>query len=334
MQIPIIDFKPFIVGDTAARIAVADQISRAVHEFGFFYLKNYDLPKTLVTQAFAQAKWFFALPQEEKNQLAWQKYTTAGGYEGLQQQKFTSSADLKEGFSFSREFDSNELGAASDHLLDAPNEWSQSQTEFREVLLQFFDACQQATSSVLQAFALALKLPESYFTNFHTSNNFGMRLHHYPVLSQPPEPGQIRCGEHSDFNSVSLLFQDEVEGLEICTTRGEWIAAVFIPDTVLVLVGDMIERWTNDKFPATVHRVSIPANFRTAKPRYSIGFFANPNLDADITCIESCLGVNESPKYPPFKAGEYLKQKYWETYKHLQLKNAPSLGRITKQINK
>ncbi len=318
MQIPIIDFKPFIVGDTAARIAVAHQISCAVNEFGFFYLKNYGVPNTLVTQAFAQAKWFFALPQEQKNQLAWNQYTTAGGYEGLQQQKFTEKADLKEGFTFGPEFDSKELAIASDRLLDAPNEWSQNQTGFREDLLQFFDACQQATSSVLQAFALALKLPESYFTNFHTSNNFLMRLHHYPVLSQPPEPGQIRCGEHSDLGSVSLLFQDEVEGLEICTTCGEWIAAVFIPDTVLVLVGEMIELWTNDKFRSTKHRVSILTNFLTAKPRYSIGFFANPNYDAEITCIESCLGVNESPKYPQFKAGEYLKHKYRETYKHLQ----------------
>jgi isopenicillin N synthase-like dioxygenase len=317
MQIPIIDFNPFIVGDTVARAAVAEQIYRATNEIGFFYLKNHGVPKTLITQAFAQTKWFFALPLEVKNQLSWLGDETNRGYDGLEQQRLDPDkpGELRESFAFSKEVNSDKLGVVR-HNLGGPNKWPPDQTEFREVLLQFFNACHEATFRVLQAFAISLKLPESYFTNLHTLQNYTVRLFHYPPVLQPPKPEQMRCGEHSDWGSITLLFQDEAQGLEVCTTSGEWIAASSIPDTIVVNTGDMMQRWTNDRLRSTKHRVSIPTEFNLTKPRYSIAFFAVPNFNAEITCIDSHLDENESPKYPPILTREYILQKVRTTYKH------------------
>lgn len=166
----------------------------------------------------------------------------------------------------------------------------------------------------MQAFAVGLKLPESYFTRLHTKQNYTVRLLHYPQLSQPPKNGQPQLGEHSDWGSITLLFQDEVEALEVCTAQGEWIAAPSIPDTVLVNTGDLMQRWTNDRFRSTKHRVRIPTEFSMAQERYSIAFFTEPNYDTEIVCIDSCKEANELAKYPPILTGQYMMQKLQETY--------------------
>ncbi len=303
MQIPIIDFHPFIVGDTVAKEAVADQISRAIHEIGCFYIKNSGLPNNLISQVFAQIKWFFALPQEEKNQIPMVADGTSRGYIAQWKEEL-----LNESFIFSKEIFIDEVGVGS-YAIEAPNHWLKGQPEFREVLWQSYSACHDVTTILLQALAIALKLPESYFTDLHSEQNHNALLHHYPSLVQPPKPGQTRFDEHSDLGSISLLFQDETGGLQVCTTSGEWIAAPSIPDTVLVIVADLIQRWTNDKFRATKHQVPLPAEFHSANQRYSFAFFASPNNDAEITCIESCLDPGELPKYPPITTNEYFNQK-------------------------
>ncbi|MEH2234831.1 isopenicillin N synthase family dioxygenase [Nostoc sp.] len=293
--IPVIDFHPFIVGDIVAKQAVADRISCAIQEIGCFYLENC-VPQTLVDQVFAQAQSFFALPQEEKNQVKLAPGTSRG-YVARGKERV-----LLEAFNFGLDVTINEAGVTPQGFGE-PNRWPENQKEFRQLLLEFFTTCRDASFSILQAMAIALKLPESYFTDFHIERNFNTSINHYPSLQQTPSPGEMRFAEHTDYGSITLIFQDEIAGLEVCNDAEEWIAAPFLPGKVLVILADLMQRWTNDKFPATKHRVPLPSKF-PSNPRYSIIYFESPDYDAEITCLES----NATPNYPPIRTHEYINQ--------------------------
>ncbi len=189
-------------------------------------------------------------------------------------------------------------------------------------ILAFYEACTEVANRVLQAFALALQLPCDFFATRHDRQNHTLRLLHYPPLQQPPKLGQVRAGEHSDYGSITLLFQDEVGGLEVQTASGEWIAAQPIPGTVVVNTGDLMQRWTNHVFCSTKHRVMIPGDDRVKQSRYSVAFFCHPNDDTEIACLESCQSERSltasrfpsTPIYPPIAAGDYLISRLQATY--------------------
>jgi isopenicillin N synthase-like dioxygenase len=298
-SIPVIDFYPFMVGDIAAKKAVADRIACAIQEIGCFYLENC-VSETLVDRVFAQAQIFFALPQEEKDQVRLLAGTNRGYVARGKEQV------LLEAFNFGLDVATDEAGVTQQKFGE-PNRWTENQTEFRQVLLEFFTTCRDASFSILQALAIALKLPESYFTDFHIERNFNTSINHYPSLHQPPSPGETRFAEHTDYGSITLVFQDETAGLEVCTNAGEWIAVPFLPGKVLVILADLMQRWTNDKFPTTKHRVPLPSKF-PSDPRYSIIYFESPDYDAKITCLDNCLEANATPNYPPIRTHEYINQ--------------------------
>ncbi|NDJ23260.1 isopenicillin N synthase family oxygenase [Nostoc sp. B(2019)] len=297
--IPVIDFHKFMVGDVVAKEAVADRISSAIQEIGCFYLEN-SVPQTLVEQVFAQAQSFFALPDEEKNQVKLAPGTSRG-YVARGKERV-----LLEAFNFGLDIATDEAGVTHQRFGE-PNRWPANQREFRQVLLEFFTTCRDTSFSILQALAIALKLPESYFTDFHIERNFNTSINHYPSVSQPLSPAETRFAEHTDYGSITLIFQDETAGLEVCTNAGEWIAAPYLPGKVLVILADLMQRWTNDKFPATKHRVPLPSKFPT-NPRYSIIYFESPDYDTEITCLDNCLEENATPNYPPIRTHEYINQ--------------------------
>ncbi|MDB9373585.1 isopenicillin N synthase family dioxygenase [Nodularia sphaerocarpa] len=303
--IPIIDFHQFMVGDTVTKEAVAEQMSSAIQEMGCFYLNN-SVPQTLVEQVFAEAHSFFALPQEKKNQTKLIPGTSRG-YVARGKERV-----LLEAFNFGLDVATDE--AATHQRFGEPNQWPNEQIEFRRVLLEFFTTCRHTSFNILQGLAIALKLPESYFTNFHTERNFNTSINHYPPLQEPLSPGETRFAEHTDYGSITLIFQDQTAGLEVYTNAGEWIAAPYLPGKVLVILADLMQRWTNDKFPATKHRVPLPSKF-PSEPRYSIIYFESPDYDAEITCIENSLDAKETPKYQPILTHEYINQVATAGYK-------------------
>ena len=301
-QIPVIDFHLFLAGDRVAKELVANQIASALQEIGCFYLKNHDISPSLINHAFAQAKHFFALPLEEKQQIALTEQCHRGYI------PIGSSSILSEQFYFGREMKPEELDKLN-HPFHKPNQWLQNQPEFREVMLQFFVACHASTLKVLEALAIALKLPDSYFSELHFEQNHAVGLHHYPAASQLPQAQNVRLGEHTDGNTITYVFQHEIEGLAICTKTGERVPVTLIPDTVIVMAGEVLQRWTNDKVYATKHQVSIPSKTQKIQPRYSFAFFAYPNNDAEIVCPATCLDANETPKYPPILTSEFYIQR-------------------------
>jgi isopenicillin N synthase-like dioxygenase len=290
VRIPIIDFSPFSNGDITAKQTVAKQIYQACHEIGFMYLENLDISPKIINQIFTQSKSFFNLPSSVKHQQNWNDEYSNQGYVGIERERLNPNnpGDLKEALNVTKDSDKN------------------------SEILEFYQTCTKAANSILQAFAIALELPEDFFTIRHNEQNHTLRLLHYPPLQSSPKQGQIRAGEHSDYGSITLLFQ-ETEGLEIQTTFGEWITAPVIPGTVVVNTGDLMQRWTNHVFCSTKHRVRIPCDDTIERSRYSIAFFCHPNDNTEIACLDSCQ-KQHPPIYPPILAGDYLLSRLQSTY--------------------
>ncbi|MDZ7956405.1 MAG: 2-oxoglutarate and iron-dependent oxygenase domain-containing protein [Aulosira sp. DedQUE10] len=305
LTIPIIDLAAFSQNNIANRQTVVKDIYQACHKVGFMYLQKHGISPELVKQVFRQSQSFFNLPLTAKQQLAWSDEFSNIGYVGIERERLNPNkpGDLKEAFNIGKQQDSSQ-----DFAELTRNSLSKDPT-----ILAFYAACTNLANTVLQAFALALELPEDFFTSRHNQQNHTLRSLHYPPLQTMPQPGQVRAGEHSDYGSMTLLFQDDVGGLEVQTASGEWIAAPSIPGTVIVNTGDLMQRWTNHVFCSTKHQVIIKSDRIASQSRYSVAFFCHPNDDTEIACLESCQH-HHSPIYPPILAGEYLLSRLKATY--------------------
>ena len=221
-EIPLIDFAPFREGDTATRKKIASAMYRACHEIGFMYLEHPGIDSNLIAKTFECSQQFFNLPLSEKNKVAWSNELNNRGYVGMERERLNHSkpGDLKEAYNIGKEFSSCNL-------------WLE-ENEFRQTMLDFFFACNETAISVCEAMAIALNLSEAFFVNNHSQQDNTLRLLHYPPLNRTSEPGQLRAGEHSDYGSFTLLFQDAVGGLEVRNASGKWIEAPFIPETIIV----------------------------------------------------------------------------------------------------
>lgn len=316
IQIPVIDFQPFLEnGNTAAQKNVSQEIYWACHEIGFLYLKNHGVPQALIDDLFAQSRWFFSQPLDYKQQLAWLNEFSNRGYVGIERERLDPEkpGDLKEAFNVGQEIEPGRVLEAGNAALLA-NRFPPDNPTFRDTLLTFYEACSEALDRILRAFAIALHLPESFFVNNHNQRCNTLRLLHYPPVTQVPKPDQIRAGEHSDYGSITLLFQDQVGGLEVQTVTGEWLIAPCIPETVVINTGDLMQRWTNHVFCSTKHRVGIPTDMRLGQSRYSAAFFCHPNDDTEITCLPTCESDDRPARYAPISAGAYLLSRLQATY--------------------
>lgn len=297
-QLPIVDFARFNQGTAQDRQQVAQQLYHACHQFGFMYVKNVGISQTLLHRFLAAAQQFFALPDAVKQQMPRSDETNCG-YIGLQRERLNPSqpGDLKEALNVGLEM-----------------VWPPGQDAIRAAVLEFYQQCTTAVAPMLlRAFAIALDLPESFFVARHRQYYF-LRLLHYPPLSQAPAPGQLRAGEHTDYGSITLLLQSQGDGLEVRTRQGDWIAAPPVPDTLVVNVGDLMQRWTNDRLLSTPHRVAVPSGAAAGQSRYSIALFCDPNPEVEVVCLESCCSSDDPPRYSPIRAGDYLASRLAATY--------------------
>lgn len=298
ISIPVIDFAPFAAGTPADRHQVAQQIYQAAQETGFFYLKNYGLSPQQVDRLFAAMRQFFALPIEAKQQVS-RSPSTNCGYVPIAGEWLNPArpGDLKEAFNVGQQ-----------------SQWPPEAPEFQAVVSQMYTLCTtQIAQHILEAFALALELPSGFFAARHT-NNFFLRLLHYPPLPAAIAPNQIRAGEHTDYGSMTLLWQDDAGGLEILSAQGEWLPAPTLPETIVVNIGDAMQRWTNDRLRSTPHRVVNPADERAGRSRYSMALFCDPNPEVEIACFASCQSLDQPPRYEPIHYREYLAGRFAETY--------------------
>ena len=312
MDIPIIDFTPFLEDDPAGKQSVAQAIYQACHQVGFMYLINHGVPQLKIDQAFEQSRQFFSLPLEQKQNIAWSAADSNRGYIGIERERLDEAqpGDLKEAFNVGRELTTDGQRAVT----LAVNQWPGGQQEFKTTISDFFEICATAANRVFRAFAMALKMPEPFIADKHQSCGYTLRLLHYPPLAIVPKPGQIRAGAHSDYGTLTLLFQDDVGGLEVQLADQTWMPAPSIPKAILINTGDLTQRWSNDVFRSTKHRVALPVGDKVRCDRYSIAFFCQPDPDAKIVCFPTCQSEENPPRYAPIKAGEYLLSRLQATY--------------------
>jgi len=299
LSIPEIDFEPFLNGDEDSRRAVAAEINRACRTFGFMNVKNLPISKSLIDQVFSQAAEFFALPSETKDRIGRSDRDAISGYIGIKGEHLDpqNPGDLKEGFSVNR---------ASLPLLAS---WAIPLPEFRNTLLDLYEAGASTSAMLMQAVALSVGMPEDCFADKHDHHSSTVRLFHYPPVEATHTPGQQRAGTHTDYGSVTLVFQG-ARGLE-ALVDGQWLAVPYVPGAVTVNVADLLSRWTNGTFRSPEHRVALPQG--SGQSRFSVVFFYNPNSDATIACLDSCRQPDGS-NYPPVTAGEFLRQRREASY--------------------
>jgi len=324
LQVPVLDITPLRVGDLAARRRLASEIDRACREIGFLVISGHGIPETRLDEVAAVSRAFFALETAEKQQIARPGLDIARGYIGLGAESVARSqgvadapGDLNESLMIGPVDVPDALyyraPAAGQHFY--PNLWPARPPALRPLYEQCFRDLSRLAATIMRGFALALDLDEGFFEPFIDRHISRLRVRHYPAQPEPPAPGQWRVGAHSDYGSLTILrTEDAPGGLQVINAAGDWVDVPIIPGSFIINIGELMARWTNDRWIATLHRVVNPP--RVVAPdseRLSIVFFHNPNYDADITCLPTCLAPNLPPRYPPTTSGAHLRGQFTRT---------------------
>jgi isopenicillin N synthase-like dioxygenase len=226
------------------------------------------------------------------------------GYQPLGSRMYGDKADapdLNESFKYQHELPPDDPDIRAGDHIHAPNRWPEKLPGWRETLLAYYGRMERLADTLLRAFALSLDLREEYFLGFYRKPLTQINLLHYPP-HPPASPGrQFGVRPHSDTTAFTILAQGDTEGLQV--EHGGWIDVPPIPDTFVINIGDMMARWTNDRFASTPHRVIN----KSGRERYSVPFFAIPDFDAVVSCLPSCQGPGNPPKYPPLHVGEFMR---------------------------
>jgi isopenicillin N synthase-like dioxygenase len=313
-SLPIIDIGGLWSKEPSARRAVAAELREACLDKGFFYIRNHGIPDRLVDAAFAEAKRFFALPMVEKVALDKAHSNANRGYEPLKAQALEpgAPADLKEGFYIGPEHAADDPRVRAQKFNHGPNQWPPQLPTFRTAMEDYFTAMLGLGERLMGGMALSLDLSEDHFQKFCAGPMMTLRLLHYPPQPANADSGQKGAGAHTDFGGLTLLRQGDIGGLQVWDqSSGGWIHADPVPGTFVVNLGDMIARWTNDRYRSTIHRVVNTSG----RERYSIPFFYVGNYDQVVECLPTCLGPGEQPKYPPTSVEAHLREMYRRTYK-------------------
>ncbi|MET0280096.1 MAG: 2OG-Fe(II) oxygenase family protein [Steroidobacteraceae bacterium] len=292
--LPIVDISLFGKND-AGRAIVSSEVRHALENVGFLYVRGLPLAPAQVDRAFATSRRFFESPPGLKRQHAYASVDANFGYQGLEVESLDTSAppDLKESFTMR-------------NALAVQNQVAWPDEEFRREAVAFYAASLMAAYRMLQIMAASLALPADFFAERHLGQNVSLRFLHYPTNLAPRAHTQLGAGAHTDYGSITLLFQDEVGGLEVRGLDGQWRAAPRVPGCTLINTGDLMERWTNGRFRSTPHRV-LPVS--GARDRYSIALFVDPDSAVNVECIPGCAAAGEAPRHPPISAGEHIRER-------------------------
>ncbi len=303
--LPILDLSSWREGDRASLARIGAEVGAACRDVGFFYVVNHGVDRELIERAFAQSHRFFALPLAERQALAIETIGGNRGYSGMLHEALDPGRgpDMKEAFNVGLEIAPDDPDLLSKQPFRSLNAWP-SLPNFHETLLAYYDACAALGARLHRAFACDLGLKPDFFDDKFDRPMATLRLLHYPAPPQGSEP-RTGAGVHTDYGNLTLLATDDVGGLEVRARNGEWIEAPVVPGAFIVNIGDCLMRWTNDIYISTPHRVVN----RSARERYSIAFFYDPNPEAVVETIPSCVREGERVRYPPILAADYLKRR-------------------------
>ena len=303
--LPILDLSSWRDDDRALLTRIAAEAGAACRNVGFFYVVNHAVDDDLIAAAFDQSRRFFALPLAERQALAIERIGGNRGYSGMLHEALDPrrGPDMKEAFNVGLEIGPDDPDLLAGQPFRSLNAWPRL-PHFRDTLLAYYDACAALGARLHRAFACDLGLRADYFDDKFDRPMATLRLLHYPAPPRGSDP-RTGAGVHTDYGNLTLLATDDVGGLEVRARDGEWIEAPVVPGAFIVNIGECLMRWTNDIYVSTPHRVVN----RTARERYSIAFFYDPNPEAIVETIPSCVRQGERVRYPPILAADYLKQR-------------------------
>ena len=310
MGLPVVDVSGLAASDPTARKAVGEALRAACLEHGFFYCTGHGVPPGLIDAAMAETRALFALPDAAKRALDKAQSPANRGYERLGGQTLQPGAppDRKEGYYIGEDLAADHPRVLAGAFNCGANLWPADLPAFRPVMVAYFAALGVVAERLMRGLALSLALDEDHFAAFTTEPAATLRLLHYPP-GRPDVAGEMGAGAHTDFGGLTILLQDAVGGLQVMGAEG-WIEAPPIAGAYVVNLGDMIARWTNDRYRSTLHRVIN----RSGRERYSIPYFYSGNPDHEVRCLPTCLGPGEAPKYPAVRVQDHLRAMYARTY--------------------
>jgi isopenicillin N synthase-like dioxygenase len=304
--IPVLSIRQF----SGHQDRFSDALGRAWREFGFVGICDHDIDDALIEKAYAVFRSFFALPMDLKQRYHQPGTGGARGYTGfgIEQARDHDVPDLKEFWHVGREL--NDANPHPESLL--PNLWPTEVANFRAVALELYGALDALGDRILSALAVELGLSPDWFGDKTNVGNSILRAIHYPPIEKAV-PGAVRAARHEDINLITLLIGSREQGLEILTRDGRWVAVATLPGTIVVNVGDMLQRLTNHVYPSTTHRVVNPPGDLARQARYSIPFFLHPNPDFLIRTLPECISPDNPDQYPQaITAADYLAERLRE----------------------
>jgi isopenicillin N synthase-like dioxygenase len=309
MNIPVVDLNSFLKGSTEEKVQFSSSLGQAFEEVGFVSVKNHGIPEDLINRLYATVKSFFSLSEAEKRSyeiigLAGQRGYTSFGKEHA---KGSDAPDLKEFFQYGQIIEEGMVSpeAYPDNVKVSVPE------DFNMLFQQAYRAFEVSGAALLSAIAIHLQLGETYFDEHIYLGNSILRAIHYPPILHEPKSA-IRAEQHEDINLITLLVGASADGLEILSKEGEWLPVKAGPGEIVVNVGDMLQRLTNDRLKSTTHRVVNPPREMWNSSRFSIPFFLHPRSNMSLACLSSCISPDHPKLYQDYTAGFYLDERLRE----------------------
>jgi isopenicillin N synthase-like dioxygenase len=317
--VPVIDISGYFGGSSREKLAIARRIDAACRDIGFLVITGHGVPPDLIERTHVVSRAFFDLPEEVRRRYVAadprsnRGYYAEGTLAAANSKDITSAPDFRETFKMGRPqaFAADPYFATeAARRVFSPNIWPDAVEGFEAAWTGYYKAMENVAFALMRLFALALDQPEHTFDDKIDKHMSTLSAANYPELKQEPLPGQLRCGTHTDFGAITILkAEDKPGGLEVRARNGDWMLVPIVPDAFIINIGDMMERWTNDRWVSNLHRVANPpVDKNVGSRRQSLICFFHPNYDAIVECIPSCRGI-AAAKYPPITAREHLLEK-------------------------
>lgn len=309
MSIPVVDLSDFLSDDASRKQKFVQQLGSAYETVGFVAVSNHGIPDTLIAELYEYVQQFFSLPLEKKRKyevpgLAGQRGYTSFGKEHA---KGSEAPDLKEFFQYGQEVEDGEVMGE----YYPPNVQVEELPQFNPTIYKAYRHFEKSGGALLSAIAIHLGLEENYFQPHVHNGNSILRCIHYPPITHEPASA-IRAEQHEDINLITLLVGASADGLQILTKQGDWVDVTSLPDQIVVNVGDMLQRLTNNRLRSTTHRVVNPPRELWHTSRFSMPFFFHPRSEMSLACLESCIDAKHPKAYADTTAGEYLDERLRE----------------------
>ena len=308
-KIPSVDLRDFLSTNDEIKNEFVQSVGTAFQEIGFCAVKGHFLSDDLVERLYEQIKLFFELPTEVKRKYEFPQYSGQRGYVsfGKESAKGSKHGDLKEYWHFGQYIDE----ADKDKYGYFPNIHVEELPEFNIVGKEVYETLEKTAKYVLRALALYLNIDEKYFDDYINNGNSILRPIHYPPILEDPKEA-VRAAAHGDINLITLLMGAHGKGLQVKHSNGDWIDAMAEKDELMINIGDMLSRHTNNVLKSTVHRVINPDKELLKKSRYSIPFFMHPVSDMKLNVLESCICEDYPKSFEDITAGEFLNERLVE----------------------